>query len=140
MHKGVDFAAPKGTPIFAAGDGVVELCTKYGGYGNCVRIRHNGSTKTLYGHLSSFGKGIKKGIRVKQGQVIGRVGATGHATGNHLHFELIQNGKHVNPQKVTQMPTTRLSGKALQEFKSAIAQIHRIKKEEEKRAFATTPL
>src|SRR3990167_8119524 len=104
MHKGVDFAAPKGTPIMAAGDGVVERCSPYSSYGNYICIRHNGNTKTAYAHLSRYAKGMNKGTKVRQGQVIGYVGTTGRTTGAHLHFEVIQNGKQVNPKKITQLP------------------------------------
>lgn len=131
MHKGVDFAAPKGTPIMAAGDGVVERCGPYGSYGNYICVRHSGATKTAYAHLSRYAQGVTKGRKVRQGQIIGYVGATGRATGPHLHFELIQNGKHVNPQKVTQCPKTKLGGKALAAFKSLVAKIQKIKKERE---------
>lgn len=128
MHKGVDFAAPKGTPIMAAGDGVVERCSPYSGYGNYVCIRHSGATKTAYAHLSRYAKGLRVGAKIRQGQIIGYVGATGQATGPHLHFELIQNGKHVNPQKVTQLPDSKLSGKILNEFKALIAKIKKMQK------------
>lgn len=126
MHKGVDFGAATGTPIMAAGDGVVERCNWFSGYGKYICIRHDGSTKTAYAHLSRFAKGVSAGKRVKQGQIIGYVGSTGQATGPHLHFELIQNGKHVNPQKVTQLPKKKLGGKALAEFKSHITKIGKI--------------
>lgn len=131
MHKGVDFAAPTGTPIMAAGDGVIERCSPYSSYGNYICIRHNGSTKTAYAHLSRYAKGVNKGTKVRQGQVIGYVGATGRTTGAHLHFELIQNGKHVNPQKITQLPKTKLTGKALTAFKAFIEKIEKMKKEQE---------
>jgi murein DD-endopeptidase MepM/ murein hydrolase activator NlpD len=129
MHKGVDFAAPKGTPIMAAGDGVVERCGPYGSYGNYICVRHSGNTKTAYAHLCRFAKGMCRGSKVRQSQVIGYVGATGRATGPHLHFELIQNGKHVNPQKITQFPKTKLTGKALTSFKAFMAKIEKLKKE-----------
>lgn len=129
MHKGVDFAAPKGTPIMAAGDGVVEKCGPYGSYGNYVCIRHSGNTKTAYAHLCRFAKGMCRGSKVRQSQVIGYVGATGRTTGAHLHFELIQNGKHVNPQKITQFPKTKLTGKALAAFKTFMTKIEKLKRE-----------
>jgi len=127
MHKGVDFAAPKGTPIMAAGDGVVERCSAYGSYGNYICIRHNGNTKTAYAHLSRYA--VTKGKKVHQGQVIGYVGATGRTTGPHLHFELIQNGKHVNPQKITQLPKTKLGGKGLLAFRVFVDKIKKMIKE-----------
>lgn len=131
MHKGVDFAAPKGTPIKAAGDGVVERCSAYSSYGNYICIRHDGSTKTAYAHLSRYAKGVNKGRKVRQGEVIGYVGATGRATGAHLHYEVIKNGKQVNPQKVTQLSNTKLSGKALVAFKTVVGKIQKMKKERE---------
>lgn len=114
MHKGVDFAAPTGTPVRSAGDGTVERANRFSTYGNYVMIRHDGSTKTAYAHLSKFA--VKGGQKVRQGQVIGYVGATGRVTGPHLHFELLKNGKHVNPQSVTQLPGLKLAGKNLGRF------------------------
>jgi len=138
MHKGVDFAAPKGTPIVAAGDGVVERCNRYGGYGNYICIRHNGNTKTAYAHMSRYAKGVRQGSKVRQGQVIGYIGATGLASGPHLHFELIQNGKHINPQKVAQLPKSKLTGKALKEFKVFIAKIEKMRKKNEQNLIVMT--
>ena len=100
MHSGTDFAAPKGTPIMASGDGVIIKSRWCGGGGNCVKIKHNSTYQTVYAHLSKFGKGIKKGTRVKQGQIIGYVGSTGLSTGPHLHYEVIENGKKINSQKL----------------------------------------
>lgn len=131
MHKGVDFAAPKGTPIMAAGDGVVERCGPYSSYGNYICIRHDGSTKTAYAHLSRYAKGVNKGRKIRQGEVIGYVGATGRTTGAHLHYEVIKNGKQVNPQTVTQLSKTKLSGKALAAFKAFVSKIQKMKKEQE---------
>ncbi len=100
MHKGTDFAAPKGTPIMASGDGIVKKAGWCGGGGNCVKIKHNSTYQTVYAHMSKFARGIKSGIRVKQGQIIGYVGSTGKSTGPHLHYEVIVNGKKVNSQKL----------------------------------------
>jgi len=100
MHKGTDFAAPMGTPIMASGDGVVKKAGWCGGGGNCVKIRHNSTYQTVYAHMSKFARGIKPGVRVKQGQTIGYVGSTGKSTGPHLHYEVIVNGKKVNSQKL----------------------------------------
>ena len=120
MHKGLDFAAPTGTPIFAAGDGVVEKASRFGAYGNYVRIRHNGSFSTAYAHMSRFGKGMKSGVRVRQGQIIGYVGTTGRSTGPHLHYEVIKNGEQVNPRGIT-LPTGRqLEGRELVAFQSEV--------------------
>ena len=93
MHRGTDFAAPTGTPIMASGDGVVKKAGWCGGGGNCVKIRHNSTYQTVYAHMSKFARGIKAGVRVKQGQTIGYVGSTGKSTGPHLHYEVIVNGK-----------------------------------------------
>ena len=100
MHLGTDFAAPKGTPIMASGDGKVMQAGWCGGGGNCVKIKHNSTYQTVYAHMSKFGRGIKKGVRVKQGQIIGYVGSTGLSTGPHLHYEVIENGKKINSQKL----------------------------------------
>ena len=100
MHTGTDFAAPTGTPIMASGDGKVTKAGWCGGGGNCVKIKHNSTYQTVYAHMSKFGRGIKRGVRVKQGQIIGYVGSTGLSTGPHLHYEVIENGKKINSQKL----------------------------------------
>ena len=100
MHRGTDFAAPKGTPIMASGNGIIKKAGWCGGGGNCVKIKHNSTYETVYAHMSKFARGIKKGVRVKQGQTIGYVGSTGKSTGPHLHYEVIVNGKRVNSQKL----------------------------------------
>ena len=100
MHLGTDFAAPTGTPIMASGDGKIMKAGWCGGGGNCVKIRHNSTFQTVYAHMSKFGRGIKKGVRVKQGQIIGYVGSTGLSTGPHLHYEVIENGRKINSQKL----------------------------------------
>lgn len=116
MHKGVDFRAPTGTPIMAAGDGVIEMAARNGSYGNYIRIRHNDTYKTAYGHLSKFGKGIKRGRRVKQGQIIGYSGATGRVTAAHLHYEVLVSGRQSNPLTL-KLPTGRvLAGDDLARF------------------------
>jgi len=132
MHRGTDFAAPTGTPIMAAGDGVVERASAYGSYGNYVRIRHNSTYTTVYAHLSRYGRGIRAGTRVRQGQIIGYVGATGAATGPHLHYEVLVDGTHVNPLSVN-LPTGRkLEGPQLTAFRT-----HRTELDQE---IAATPL
>ena len=88
LHKGTDFAAPSGTPIYAAGNGTVERASRYGGYGNYVRIKHANNYKTAYAHMSRYGPGVRAGKRVRQGDVIGYVGSTGRSTGPHLHYEV----------------------------------------------------
>ncbi|MEM6781389.1 MAG: peptidoglycan DD-metalloendopeptidase family protein [Pseudomonadota bacterium] len=125
MHKGVDFAAPRGTPIYAAGDGVVERASRNGAYGHYVRIRHNSKLKTAYAHLHRYKSGIKPGKRVKQGQVIGYVGSTGRSTGPHLHYEVIMNGKQVNPRSVNVPTGEELTGKDLAKFKDLVRDIDR---------------
>lgn len=122
MHRGVDFRAPSGTPIFAAGDGIIDYAGRRGTYGKYIRIRHNGTFKTAYAHLSRYAKHIKSGRRVKQGEVIGYVGSTGRSTGPHLHFEIIENDKRVNPMKVADFgPINGLGGSQLSEFKARVA-------------------
>ena len=117
MHKGVDFAAPKGTPIYAGGNGIIEFVGSNGGYGKYIRIRHNNGYKTAYAHLSNYKKGISKGVRVNQGEVIGYVGSTGNSTGPHLHYEIIYQNKHINPLKLKLPSGKILEGKELEKFK-----------------------
>jgi murein DD-endopeptidase MepM/ murein hydrolase activator NlpD len=107
LHQGTDFAAPKGTPIMASGNGVVTMAQKYKGYGNYILLKHNSTFKTAYAHLSKFGRGIRKGVRVTQGQIIGYVGSTGMSTGPHLHYEIIRNGKKINSQRL-KLPTGKI--------------------------------
>ncbi|MGI9417137.1 MAG: peptidoglycan DD-metalloendopeptidase family protein, partial [Geminicoccaceae bacterium] len=116
MHKGTDFAAPRGTPIYAGGSGRIEKAERYGGYGNYIRIRHSDTWGTAYAHMHKFAKGMRPGARVRQGQVIGYVGTTGRSTGNHLHYEVLKNGKQVNPMKMKQPPATKLAGADLKAF------------------------
>ncbi len=116
MHTGTDFAAPMGTPIMASGDGKVTKAGWCGGGGNCVKIRHNSTYQTVYAHMSKFGRGIKKGSRVKQGQIIGYVGSTGLSTGPHLHYEVIENGRKINSQKLKLPSGKILKGKDRKEF------------------------
>ena len=108
-HKGVDFRAPTGTPIPAAGAGRVVARSFNRGHGNYVKIRHNGSFETLYAHMSRFAKNVKVGTNVKQGQIIGYAGSTGMSTGPHLHYEIIKNGVHVNPMTVKLPAISNLS-------------------------------
>ena len=116
MHKGTDFAAPKGTPIMASGDGLVIKASWCGGGGNCVKIKHNSTYSTVYAHMSKFARNIKKGTRVKQGQIIGYVGSTGMSTGPHLHYEVIENGKKVNSQKLKLPSGKTLKGEERKSF------------------------
>lgn len=121
MHKGVDFAAPTGTPIYAAGDGTVEYAARFGSFGNYVRIRHNNEYKTAYAHMHRIA--AKKGARVKQGQVIGYVGTTGRSTGPHLHYEVHSNGKAVNPKNIKFPTGHKLKGNELASFRENTKQI-----------------
>ena len=107
LHQGTDFAAPRGTPIMASGSGVITRAQKYKGYGNYVSIKHNSTYVTAYGHMSKYGRGIKRGVRVNQGQIIGYVGSTGMSTGPHLHYEVIKNGKRINSQRM-KLPTGKV--------------------------------
>ena len=116
MHKGVDFAAPKGTPVYAGGNGIIERVGVNGGYGKYIRIRHNNEYKTAYAHLNSYRKGISKGVRVNQGEVIGYVGSTGRSTGPHLHYEIIYQNKKVNPLKLKLPSGKILKGDELARF------------------------
>lgn len=116
MHTGTDFAAPRGTPIYAAGNGTVELAQRKGGYGLYVRIRHNGTYKTAYAHMSGIARGVRKGRKVTQGQVIGYVGTTGRSTGNHLHYEVIRNGRFINSRRMHLPSGQKLKGANLEAF------------------------
>ena len=118
MHRGMDFAAPTGTPVYAAGDGVIERIGRYGAYGKYIRIRHNSEYKTAYAHLSRYAKGLRRGSRVAQGQVIGRVGSTGRSTGPHLHYEVLYRNKQVNPQTINLPSPVFLEGDNLARFLS----------------------
>ena len=118
MHRGTDFAAPMGTPIMASGDGVIKKAGWCGGGGNCVKIKHNSTYQTVYAHMSKFARGIKNGVRVKQGQTIGYVGSTGKSTGPHLHYEVIVNGKKVNSQKLKLPSGKILKGKERKLFET----------------------
>tara|TARA_B100000900_G_scaffold175445_1_gene148842 strand:- start:1987 stop:3279 length:1293 start_codon:yes stop_codon:yes gene_type:complete len=129
MHRGTDFAAPMGTPIMASGDGVVKKVGWCGGGGNCVKIRHNSTYQTVYAHMSKFARGIKPGVRVKQGQTIGYVGSTGKSTGPHLHYEVIVNGKKVNSQKLKLPSGKILKGKNRKLFETAKIKLDVLKSE-----------
>ena len=118
LHKGLDFAAPKGTPIYAAGDGVVAKAGWNGGYGKYVQIKHNSTYGSAYAHLNSIARGMKPGQRVKQGQIIGYVGSTGRSTGPHLHYEVLVNGKQVDPRSIKLPSGEKLAGKDLAGFEA----------------------
>lgn len=130
MHQGVDFGASTGTPVMAAGNGVVSYTGWHGGHGNTVILTHQNGLQTLYGHLSAFARGMRPGMRVAQGQVIAAVGSTGLSTGPHLHYEVHISGKPVNPQD-KRLPTgRRLTGPALAAFKSQLALARNVKPDE----------
>ena len=129
MHRGTDFAAPKGTPIMASGDGIIKKAGWCGGGGNCVKIRHNSTYQTIYAHMLKFARGIKNGVRVKQGQTIGYVGSTGKSTGPHLHYEVIVNGKKVNSQKLKLPSGKILKGKTRKLFETNKIKLNVLKSE-----------
>lgn len=118
LHKGLDFGAPTGTPVFAAGRGVIEEIGRKGDYGNYVRIRHDTDTATAYAHLSRFASGMTKGTRVDQGEVVAFVGTTGRSTGPHLHYEVQLKGKSVDPRRIDLPTGEKLTGRALAEFQA----------------------
>ena len=124
MHKGVDFAAPKGTPVYAGGNGIIEYVGYNGGYGKSIRIRHNNAYKTVYAHLLGFQKSVSKGKRVNQGDIIGYVGSTGSSTGPHLHYEILFQNKQINPMKMKLPSGKILSGSELERFKDEAKAIY----------------
>jgi len=127
-HKGVDFAAPRGTPVLAAGTGTIERANRYGSFGNYIRIRHSDGYKTAYAHLKGFARGIKSGKHVRQDQVIGYVGTTGRSTGPHLHYEVHRYGKAINPRKLAQLSGKKIHSSEMTAFKKRQAEINRLRK------------
>jgi len=124
MHRGTDFGARKGTPIFAAGDGIIEFLGRNGAYGKYIRIRHNGTYETAYAHMSRYAPNLSSGKRVRQGEVIGYVGSTGRSTGPHLHFEILKHGSQINPMKIADFGAVKgLDGAALSRFKVRVSRI-----------------
>lgn len=126
MHEGLDFAAPRGTSIMAAGDGVIEYAGRRGSYGNYIRIRHPNQYKTVYAHLSGYADNIKSGARVRQGETIGYVGSTGRSTGPHLHYEVLHAGSPINPSKMETPPGRTLEGKELERFIAAKSELEEL--------------
>jgi murein DD-endopeptidase MepM/ murein hydrolase activator NlpD len=116
MHHGEDWACAAGSPIMAAGGGVIEEAGRKGEYGNYVRIRHPNGYKTAYGHMMRIAPGVGAGVKVRQGQVIGYVGTTGLSTGPHVHFEVLVNNAHVNPRSIHVPRERQLEGKQLADF------------------------
>tara|TARA_A100001011_G_scaffold395448_1_gene490477 strand:+ start:247 stop:1539 length:1293 start_codon:yes stop_codon:yes gene_type:complete len=129
MHRGTDFAAPMGTPIMASGSGIIKKAGWCGGGGNCIVIKHNSTYQTIYAHMSKFAKGIRNGLRVKQGQTIGYVGSTGKSTGPHLHYEVVVNGKKVNSQTLKLPSGKILKGKNRKKFETTKIKIDVLKSE-----------
>ena len=124
VHQGTDFAAKTGTPVMASGNGVVEFAGTNGAYGKYIRIRHNSTYKTAYAHLNGYAKGVRKGQRVSQGQIIGYVGSTGRSTGPHLHYEVLVNGKRVNSQKLKLPSGKNLSKDKMSSFTQLVDKIN----------------
>ncbi len=120
MHDGVDLVAATGTPVYAAADGIVLGAAPNGGYGNWIRLEHQGKLSTVYGHLSGFAPGIEEGARVSQGELIGFVGNTGRSTGAHLHFEILTNGKAVDPLAYPELKRAQLRGADLERFRKQV--------------------
>jgi murein DD-endopeptidase MepM/ murein hydrolase activator NlpD len=123
MHRGLDFAAASGTPIYAGGDGTIEMAGTNGAYGRYIRIRHNATYSTAYAHMRRFARGMRRGTRVKQGQVIGYVGTTGRSTGPHLHYEILNVGRQVNPMKLKMPSGRKLKGAELARFQETRSEI-----------------
>lgn len=130
FHSGVDYAAPRGTAIYASGAGTIEMARYVNGYGNFIKIRHNSEYETAYGHMHKFASGMKPGTRVKKGQIIGYVGSTGRSTGPHLHFEILRKGQRIDPLKAKVATGNDLSGNQLAEFKRIVKKVDAIKVDE----------
>jgi murein DD-endopeptidase MepM/ murein hydrolase activator NlpD len=123
MHKGIDFAAPRGTPIRAAGNGRVVYMGRFGAYGNYLKIKHNDNFSTAYAHIHNFPKGMRVGQTVKQGQLVAFIGTTGRSTGPHLHYEILKNGAQVNPQSVKLPTSEKLSSAEMKRFRQTVAKV-----------------
>ncbi|HBO49321.1 MAG TPA: hypothetical protein DD619_00780, partial [Alphaproteobacteria bacterium] len=130
FHSGVDYAAPRGTAIYASGAGTIEMARYVNGYGNFIKIRHNSEYETAYGHMQKFAAGIRPGVRVKKGQIIGYVGSTGRSTGPHLHFEILRKGQRIDPLKAKVATGNDLTGNQLAEFKRIVKKVDNIKASE----------
>ncbi len=136
MHQGVDFGAPTGTPVMAAGSGTITFMGRHGGHGNTVMISHQNGLETLYGHLSAFVRGFHVGSHVTQGQVVALVGSTGLSTGPHLHYEIHHSGKPVNPQDKNLPTGRRLSGSQLAEFRALVTKMRSVKPDKKRTEYA----
>jgi murein DD-endopeptidase MepM/ murein hydrolase activator NlpD len=122
-HKGVDYGAPRGTGVWAVGDGVVTMAGRRGGYGRLVEIRHKNGLKTRYAHLNGYARGIRAGVRVRQKQLVGYVGSSGLATGPHLHFEVLRGGRHTNPLTLVVPPAPPIDAAEMPRFQAAVAPV-----------------
>jgi murein DD-endopeptidase MepM/ murein hydrolase activator NlpD len=140
MHQGTDFAAPTGTPILAAGDGVVVRVGPYSTYGNYVRIRHANGYETAYAHMSRFARGLRVGASVRQGDIIGYVGSTGRSTGPHLHYEVMLRGRQINPMTLRVANGRNLEGRALELFMIERARIDTLRQARGDETTATEPV
>ncbi len=129
MHAGVDFGVPHGTPIRAAGAGVVEVAGRHGAFGIAVEVKHNSRYETLYAHMSKLAAGIRRGVKVNQGQIIGYVGSTGRSTGPHLHYEVHVDGRAVNPTRIKAAGGKQLAGKELSKFKQMKTRVEAMMKQ-----------
>lgn len=127
FHSGVDYAAPRGTAIYASGSGTIEMARYVNGYGNFIKIRHNSEYETAYGHMHKFASGMRPGVKVKKGQIIGYVGSTGRSTGQHLHFEILRKGQRIDPLKAKVATGNDLTGNQLVEFKRIVKKVDNIK-------------
>lgn len=137
MHRGTDFAASVGTPILAAGEGVIVRAAPFGTFGNYIRIRHSNGYETAYAHMSRFARGMRAGVRVRQGQVIGYVGTTGRSTGPHLHYEVLRRGQQVNPMTLQVANGRNLTGREFELFQIERARIDTLRQAREGEAQAT---
>ena len=126
LHKGVDFAAPIGTEIYAAGDGVIEMIGKNGSYGNYIKIKHDKTYSTAYAHINKFNTKLKKGSKVKQGSLIAYVGQTGRATGPHLHYEVILNNQNIDPMKIDHTPKAKIDLVHHKSFNDTVTEIEKV--------------
>lgn len=127
FHSGVDYAAPRGTAIYASGSGTIEMARYVNGYGNFIKIRHNSEYETAYGHMHKFASGMRPGVKVKKGQIIGYVGSTGRSTGPHLHFEILRKGQRIDPLKAKVATGNDLTGNQLVEFRRIVKKVDNIK-------------
>ena len=139
MHTGVDWSAPMGTPVFASGNGTIEKVGWESGYGKYIRVKHANGYQTAYGHLTAYARGAAEGARVRQGQVIGFVGSTGLSTGAHLHYEIVVNGRFVDPMRVRLPRGRALDGPVLASFERERDRIDAMTTRQPSRVAQTAP-